>query len=75
MNGASLFPSAQNETAMTPCIIRVVLYDFASLLDCASYLSGGNQPLRFGHLSNRMRQEKDALGRSRSYAFKSRNQS
>ena len=72
MNGASLSPSAQNETAMTPYIIRVVLYNFASLLDCASYLSGGNQPLRFGHLSNCMRQEKDPLGRSPSYAFKNR---
>ena len=72
MNWASLFPSTQNEAAMTSYIIRVVLYNFASLLECISYLRDGNQSFRFGHLSNCMRQIQNLLGRSLSYAFKNR---
>jgi len=72
MNGTSFLTCPQNKTAMTSYIIRVVLDHFSFLVDHASHLNSGDQSLRLGHLSHRMRQEKDPPGSGFSHAFENR---
>jgi hypothetical protein len=57
---------------MTSYIIWVVLDHFSFLVDHASHLSSGDQSLRLGHLSHRMKQEKDPPGSGFSHALENR---